>query len=48
LAIEQIEQKLRGSRIPDKLIVQPRLLTRENIDAPEMRDVLTAHWWEGQ
>jgi ribose transport system substrate-binding protein len=48
LAIEQIEQKLHGSRIPDKLIVQPRLLTRENIDAPEMRDVLTAHWWEGQ
>jgi ribose transport system substrate-binding protein len=48
LAIEQIEQKLHGSRIPDKLMVQPRLLTRENIDAPEMRDVLTAHWWEGQ
>jgi ribose transport system substrate-binding protein len=48
LAIEQIEQKLHGSRIADKLIVQPRLLTRENIDAPEMRDVLTAHWWEGQ
>jgi ribose transport system substrate-binding protein len=48
LAIEQIDRKLHGSRIPDKLMVQPRLLTRENIDAPEMRDVLTAHWWAGQ
>jgi ribose transport system substrate-binding protein len=48
LAIQQIDGKLHGSRIADKLIVQPRLLTRENIDAPEMRDVLTAHWWEGQ
>jgi ABC-type sugar transport system substrate-binding protein len=48
LAIQQIDQKLHGGRIPDKLIVQPKLLTRENIDAPEMRDVLTAHWWAGQ
>jgi hypothetical protein len=29
-------------------MVQPKLLTRENIDTPEMREVLTAHWWEGQ
>jgi ribose transport system substrate-binding protein len=48
LAINQIDGKLRGVQVPDKLIVQPKLLTRENIDTPEMREVLTAHWWEGQ
>jgi ribose transport system substrate-binding protein len=48
LAMQQIEGKLHGRRTPDMLIVQPRLLTRENIDAPEMRDVLTAHWWAGE
>jgi ribose transport system substrate-binding protein len=48
LAINQIDGKLHGARVPDKVIVQPKLLTRENIDSPEMREVLTAHWWEGQ
>jgi ribose transport system substrate-binding protein len=48
LAITQIDGRLHGAQIPDKLIVQPKLLTKENIDTPEMREVLTAHWWEGQ
>jgi len=48
LAIGQIDGRLHGAQVPDKLMVQPKLLTRENIDSPEMRKVLTAHWWEGQ
>jgi len=48
LAINQIDGKLHGAQVSDRLIVQPKLLTRENIDSPEMREVLTAHWWEGQ
>jgi ribose transport system substrate-binding protein len=48
LAITQIDGRLHGAQVPDKLMVQPKLLTRENIDSPEMREVLTAHWWEGQ
>jgi ribose transport system substrate-binding protein len=48
LAVEQIAGKLDGGRVPDKLIVQPKLLTRENIDSPGMREVLTAHWWKGR
>lgn len=48
LAINQIEGKLGGARVSERMIVQPRLLTRENIDSAEMRPVLTAHWWEGQ
>jgi ribose transport system substrate-binding protein len=48
LAINQIEGKLGGANVAEKVIVQPKLLTRENIDSAEMRPVLTAHWWEGQ
>jgi ribose transport system substrate-binding protein len=48
LAINQIDAQLHGVRVPDRLIVPPKLLTRENMDGPEMRKVLTAHWWEGQ
>ncbi len=48
LAIHQIDGKLRGAQVPEKVMVQPKLLTRENIDSPEMREVLTAHWWAGQ
>lgn len=48
LAINQIEGKLGGATVPERLIVQPKLLTRENIDSAEMRPVLTAHWWAGQ
>jgi ribose transport system substrate-binding protein len=48
LAINQIDGKLHGATVPEKVIVQPKLLTRENMDSSEMRPVLTAHWWEGQ
>ncbi len=48
LAIEQIDANLRGDQVAEKRTVQPKLLTRENIDAPEMRLVLTAHWWADQ
>jgi ribose transport system substrate-binding protein len=48
LAINQIDAQLHGVTVPDRLVVPPKLLTRENMDRPEMRKVLTAHWWEGQ
>ena len=48
LAIGQIDAKLHGAQVADKLIVPPKLLTRENIDSAEMHDFLTAHWWAGQ
>jgi ribose transport system substrate-binding protein len=47
LAIEQIDGEMRGAQIAEKRVVQPKLLTRENIDSPEMRPALTAHWWAG-
>jgi ribose transport system substrate-binding protein len=48
LAINQIDAKLHGTTVPEKVMVQPKLLTRENMDSAEMRPLLTAHWWEGQ
>jgi ribose transport system substrate-binding protein len=48
LAVEQIDGKMHGAGGAEKRIVQPKLLTRENIDSPEMRPVLTAHWWAGK
>jgi ribose transport system substrate-binding protein len=45
LAVAQIEGKLQGEPVAARLIVTPKLLTRDNIDAPEMHKVLTAHWW---
>ena len=48
LAINQIDGKLHGIQVPEKVMVHPKLLTRENMDSAEMRPLLTAHWWEGQ
>lgn len=47
LAMEQICHKLRGETVPDRTLVEPRLLTRDNIDSEEMLRIFTAHWWEG-
>jgi ribose transport system substrate-binding protein len=47
LAMEQICRKLRGDTTADRTLVEPKLLTRNNIDSAEMHQILTAHWWEG-
>jgi ribose transport system substrate-binding protein len=48
LAIEQIDGKMHGAPVAERIIVEPKLLTRDNIDSVEMRPVLRAHWWAGQ
>jgi ribose transport system substrate-binding protein len=48
LAIEQIDGNMHGARVAERRIVEPKLLTRDNIDSAEMRPVLRAHWWTGQ
>jgi ribose transport system substrate-binding protein len=47
-AIEQIQEKLHGETLPDKVIVEPKLLTRDNIDSPAMQKIFSAHWWTDQ
>lgn len=47
-AIEQIRQKLNGAASAERIIVQPRLVTGENIDAPDIQKIFSAHWWTEQ
>ncbi|WP_114205926.1 substrate-binding domain-containing protein [Acidisarcina polymorpha] len=47
LAMEQIYRRLRGETISEKTLVEPELLTRDNIDSDAMHQIFTAHWWQG-
>jgi ribose transport system substrate-binding protein len=47
-AVELIYGKLHGAAVPDKVIVPPRLVTRDNIDSPAMQQIFSAHWWGDQ
>lgn len=47
-AVEQIRQKLNGAASAERIIVPPRLVTGENIDAPDIQKIFSAHWWTEQ
>jgi ribose transport system substrate-binding protein len=48
LAVRQINGQLHGAKVADKILVQPELVTGDNIDSPNMRQIFTARWWAGQ
>ena len=48
LAVRQINGQLHGAKVADKILVQPELVTRDNIDSADMRQIFTARWWAGQ
>jgi ribose transport system substrate-binding protein len=48
LALKQINGQLHGAKVADKILVQPELLTRDNIDSADMRQIFTARWWAGK
>lgn len=48
IAIEQMQRKLQGATVSPRILVQPRLVTGENIDTPEIRKIFSAHWWTEQ
>ncbi len=48
LALKQMNAQLHGAKVADKILVQPELLTRDNIDSAGMRQIFTARWWAGQ
>ena len=47
-AIEQVRQKLNGGPTAERIIVRPRLVTGENIDAPDIQKIFSARWWTQQ
>lgn len=48
LAMGLMEQELRGTAAAGKVLVAPVLMTRENIDSPEIRQILNLSWWPPQ
>jgi ribose transport system substrate-binding protein len=45
LAMGIMERELHGSAIAPELTVPPVLMTRENMDSPEIRQILNLKWW---
>jgi ribose transport system substrate-binding protein len=48
LAMGLMEQELHGKASATELMVPPVLMTRGNIDSPEIRQILNLSWWPGQ
>ena len=48
LAMGLMEQEMRGTAEAGKVLVPPVLMTRENIDSPEIRQILNLSWWPPQ
>jgi ribose transport system substrate-binding protein len=47
-AMEVMDGQLHHRTVPGISVVPPILMTRENIDSPEIRRQLTANWWAAQ
>jgi ribose transport system substrate-binding protein len=45
-AMELMDGQVHGRTVPGISVVTPMLMTRENIDSPEIRQQLMADWWE--
>jgi ribose transport system substrate-binding protein len=45
IAMELMDGLVHGRTVPGMSVVPPILMTRENIDSPEIREQLTADWW---
>jgi ribose transport system substrate-binding protein len=48
VAMETMERELQGRTVQGVTVVPPILMTRENIDSPEIRQQLLANWWAAQ
>jgi ribose transport system substrate-binding protein len=44
-AMELLYGKLHGEVGPDRVVVEPSLVTRENIDSPAIQQIFSARWW---
>jgi ribose transport system substrate-binding protein len=47
-AMEILDGEVHGRPVPGISVVPPILMTRENIDSPQIRRQLTANWWAAQ
>jgi ribose transport system substrate-binding protein len=44
-AMELMDAEVHGRTVPPTTVLAPILMTRQNIDAPEIRQQLMANWW---
>jgi ribose transport system substrate-binding protein len=47
-AMEIMDEQIHGQIVPGISVVAPILMTRENIDSPEIRRQLRANWWAAE
>lgn len=48
LAMDRIDQEMHGKGGSAEILVQPVLMTRDNVDSPEVRQILNLSWWPTQ
>jgi len=48
IAMEVMDGQIHGQSVPGMSVVPPILMTRENMDSPEIRQQLAANWWAAQ
>jgi ribose transport system substrate-binding protein len=48
VAVEEIEARLRGAPVAERVVIAPQLVTRDNMDTPEIRKMFSARWWAEQ
>ena len=48
IAMEAMDGQIHSRAVPGLSVVPPILMTRENMDTPEIRQQLTANWWAAQ
>ncbi len=48
IAMAMMNRELRGASGNSKEIVPPVLLTRDNIDSPEIQKILNLSWWNSR
>jgi len=45
-AVEQIENELRGNRVPERTMLTPVLITRDNANSPQVQQLTTMDWFD--
>ncbi|GGH13831.1 substrate-binding domain-containing protein [Silvibacterium dinghuense] len=48
LAIEEIQDRVKGEPVAARTVVSPKLVTRDNMDTPEIQKIFSARWWNEQ
>jgi ribose transport system substrate-binding protein len=48
IAMDLVDREIHGTAGPTQVYVQPVLMTRENLDSAEIRQILNLSWWSPQ